>query len=297
MLGFIVNKEGIKMEREQISMILDWPEPTTLTQVQELVGFVNFYRRFIYNISGIMKPITDLTQKSTRQFQWTPTAREALNKLKKCFISEPLLRRLDNLKPIHIYTNALGYAAAAILMQRHKNNLHPVAFWSQKFTNPERNYPIMEQELLPIVEAMNHWRHYCEGASHTIQIYTDHHNLRYFNTMERISGHLACWSLQLQRFNYEIYYRPGKKNLADAPSRRPDYYLNDNDPNKPAQFHLSFHTTYPEHHRGDMNLCLDATTLSRSLHQEIINENTRDTYLSIIKAKTNLEGWSTKNGT
>ena len=43
MLGFIVNKEGIKMEREWISTILDWPEPTTLTQVQELVGFVNFY--------------------------------------------------------------------------------------------------------------------------------------------------------------------------------------------------------------------------------------------------------------
>jgi len=65
MLGFIVNKEGIKIEREQISMILDWPEPTTLTQVQELVGFVNFYQRFIYNISGIMKPIINLTQKST----------------------------------------------------------------------------------------------------------------------------------------------------------------------------------------------------------------------------------------
>jgi len=83
----------------------------------------------------------------------------------------------------------------------------------------------------------------------------------------------------------------------DAPSRRPDYHLNNNDPNKPAQFYLSFHTTYPEHYRGDINLCLDATTLPRSLHQEIINENARDTYLSTIKAKTNLEGWSTENGT
>jgi len=38
-------------------------------------------------------------------------------------------------------------------------------------------------------------------------------------------------------------------------------------------------------------------TLPRSLHQEITNENARDTYLSTIKAKTNPEGWSTENGT
>jgi len=144
---------------------------------------------------------------------------------------------------------------------------------------------------------MNHWRYCCKGASHTIQIYTDHHNLQYFNTMERISGCLAYWSLQLQRFNYEIHYHPGKKNPADVPSRWPDYYLNNNDPNKPAQFHLSFHTMYPEHHREDMNLRLNAMTLPRSLHQEITNENARDTYLSTIKAKTNPEEWSTGNGT
>jgi len=59
-LDFEVNKKGIFMEPEYMLTILNWLEPKTITQVQELVGFINFYCRFIYNISGIMKPITDL---------------------------------------------------------------------------------------------------------------------------------------------------------------------------------------------------------------------------------------------
>jgi len=61
MLGFKVNEKGIFMEPEYMSTILNWPEPKTVIQVQELVGFINFCCRFIYNISGIMKPITDVT--------------------------------------------------------------------------------------------------------------------------------------------------------------------------------------------------------------------------------------------
>jgi len=57
MLGFVVNKKGITIEPERVNTILDWPEPKMLTQVQEFIGFVNFYHRFIFNISDILKPI------------------------------------------------------------------------------------------------------------------------------------------------------------------------------------------------------------------------------------------------
>jgi len=43
MLGFIVDREGISMEPERMNTILDWPEPRTLKQVQEFIGFINFY--------------------------------------------------------------------------------------------------------------------------------------------------------------------------------------------------------------------------------------------------------------
>jgi len=84
-------------------------------------------------------------------------ATEALEKIKRCFTSELLLQHFNFFKPIHIFTDTSGYTAIAILIQQHGNSLYPVVFWSRKFTSPEQNYTIMEQELLPIVKAINYW--------------------------------------------------------------------------------------------------------------------------------------------
>jgi hypothetical protein len=43
--------------------VLDWPTPKTVKEVQEFMGFANFYRKFIRGYSGISAPITDLTKK------------------------------------------------------------------------------------------------------------------------------------------------------------------------------------------------------------------------------------------
>jgi len=69
MLDFVVNKKDITIESKRVNMILDWLEPKMLTQVQRFIGFVNFYCRFIFNMLGILKPITDLTRKNTQLFK------------------------------------------------------------------------------------------------------------------------------------------------------------------------------------------------------------------------------------
>jgi len=92
----------------------------------------------------------------------------------------------------------------------------------------------MEQELLPIVEALTYWQHYCEGTKHCIQVYIDHHNLWYFNTLKYINRCLACWLTQLQCFDYTIYYGPGWKNPADALSYYPNYCIDPNNLDQPT---------------------------------------------------------------
>ena len=69
MQDFVVNKKDITIESKRVNMILDWPELKTLTQVQKFIGFVNFYHRFIFNISDILKPIIDLTRKNAQPFK------------------------------------------------------------------------------------------------------------------------------------------------------------------------------------------------------------------------------------
>ena len=66
-LGFILLKEGLKMNSSKIQTILDWPKPRKVKDVQSFLGFANFYRQFISNYSDIIILLTCLTHKGV---QW-----------------------------------------------------------------------------------------------------------------------------------------------------------------------------------------------------------------------------------
>jgi len=48
-LGFVISRAGISMNKGKLIAVSDWPIPRNLRDVQSLLGFANFYRRFIYD--------------------------------------------------------------------------------------------------------------------------------------------------------------------------------------------------------------------------------------------------------
>ena len=40
----------------------DWPILKIVTNIQEFIGFANFYKRFIENFAKIAQPLTELTK-------------------------------------------------------------------------------------------------------------------------------------------------------------------------------------------------------------------------------------------
>ena len=46
-LGVVIRPEGIKIEKEKIKGILDWPKPKCVKDVQKFLGLVNYCRQFI----------------------------------------------------------------------------------------------------------------------------------------------------------------------------------------------------------------------------------------------------------
>ena len=46
-LGVVIGPEGIKMEKEKVKGVLEWPTPKCVKDVQKFLGLVNYYRRFI----------------------------------------------------------------------------------------------------------------------------------------------------------------------------------------------------------------------------------------------------------
>ena len=63
-----------------------------------------------------------------------------------------------------------------------------------------------------------------EGAKLEFEIWTDHKNLQYFMTSQKLNCRQARWALYLSQFNFTLKHIPGKSmGKADGLSRRPNW--------------------------------------------------------------------------
>jgi transposase InsO family protein len=229
-LGYVVTPDGVEMDPRKVDAITSWPTPSTYAELQTFLGFCNFYRRFIESYSKIVAPLTGMLKGSVNgkkegPFVWGANAESAFRQLIAAFTTAPMLVHFDPSRRIRVETDASAFAAGAVLSQllEATGQWHPVAFWSRKLIDAERNYETHDQELLAIVSAFRHWRHYLEGSAHPIEVITDHRNLQGFAKMKQLNGRQARWAMILSAYDFVISHRAGKLNPADAPSRRPDY--------------------------------------------------------------------------
>jgi len=208
-LGYVLSPAGLTMSDAKVKTIQEWPEPKKVKDIQSFLGFANFYRRFIFNYSDIVIPLTHLTRKNSL-WNFDNDCRIAFNTLKQAFTSAPILIYWILDTQLVMETDASDYALAAILSIMTKDNeIHPVAFHSRTFSAPELNYDIHNKELLAIFEAFKIWRHYLEGSALPIDVIMDHKNLEYFSTTKILTCQQARWSEYLSQFNLIIHFCPG----------------------------------------------------------------------------------------
>ena len=101
-----------------------------------------------------------------------------------------------------------------------------MAFHSRKLNDAERNYEILNKELLAILEAFREWKHNLLGANEPVKVYTraDHQNLQYFLTTKVWNPRQIRWGQWLANFNFKMIYRPGSRGgKPDALNRRREY--------------------------------------------------------------------------
>ncbi|CDO76040.1 hypothetical protein BN946_scf184891.g3 [Trametes cinnabarina] len=186
-LGAIVRPGEIAMDPVKLEGLKEWQTPTTVKQVQSFLGFANFYRRFIRGYADIAKPLNNLTQKDT-PWEWTKECNDAFTTLKQQFMEAPILVTPDPTKPFQVECDASKVATGAVLRQKGEDGLwHPCAYLSKLFTEAERNYQIYDWELLAIIRALEAWRHYLDGALHPVEILSDHKNLTYFRSAQKLN--------------------------------------------------------------------------------------------------------------
>jgi hypothetical protein len=70
-LGFLVHERGIEIGLESQEAVQTMVPPTTKRELQQLIGKINFVRRFISNLSGQIESFMELVKiKANEEFCW-----------------------------------------------------------------------------------------------------------------------------------------------------------------------------------------------------------------------------------
>ena len=148
-------------------------------ELQQFLGFVNFYRRFVEGYAKIVKPLTKLTGKE--EWQWETEQQTAFEGLKEQIIKEITLAIPNDEGQFRVKVDASDFAIGGILSQQQSNKTwRLVAFILKSFNSMERNYKIYDKEMLAVMHAFYEWSHYLKGAKILTEVLMDHQNLMYF---------------------------------------------------------------------------------------------------------------------
>ncbi|GJV12949.1 putative reverse transcriptase domain-containing protein [Tanacetum coccineum] len=115
----VIDSEGIHVDPAKIESIKDWTSPKSPTEIQQFLGLIGYYRRFIEGFSKIAKPMTKLTQKKVK-FEWGDKQEVAFQLLKQKLCSAPILVLPEGNEDFIAYYDASKKGLGTVLMQREK---------------------------------------------------------------------------------------------------------------------------------------------------------------------------------
>ena len=224
-LGYIIDEEGLRPTAEKVKAISEAPEPKNVAELHSFLGMINYYGRFLPNMSTQLAPLYRLLRKDV-QWSWTNEQNKAFEAAKKALQTDSLLVHYDSSKPLLLACDASQYGLGAVLSHVFENGEErPIAFMSRTLTPAEKNYSQLEKEGLAIIFGVKKFHKYLFGRHFTIE--SDHKPLSYlFNESRGISpmasSRIQRWALTLSAYHYTIRYKAGATlSNADALSRLP----------------------------------------------------------------------------
>jgi transposase InsO family protein len=219
-LGHRVTPGGVAPLPDKVKAITEFAKPQTVKGLQEYLGMVNYYHRFIPHAAAVMQPLYTLLSSKDKLITWTAQLESAFEESKQILASATMLSHPHYDAPTALTVDASDVAVGGVLEQLHGDSWKPIAFFSKQLRPPERKYSAFDRELLGLYLSIRHFRHFLEGR-HFVA-YTDHKPLTFaFSKASdpwspRQQRHLTC----ISEFTTDVRHIAGKDNtVSDALSR------------------------------------------------------------------------------
>jgi len=226
-LGHKVSAAGSRPLPEKVAALQTFPQPNCIKELQQFLGMLNFYRKFLPQVAKILSPLTDALRGSPPPGQlltWSPAMLSSFQSAKTALSNATVLCHPSRNAELALVADASASHVGGVLQQKPRgtDSWQPLGFFSQKLDRAQAAYSAFDRELLAAFTAVRHFRYQLEGQS--FQIWTDHKPLTF--ALSRVSD---AWSPRQQRqlaflaeYTADIRHVPGSDNIvADTLSRPP----------------------------------------------------------------------------
>ena len=162
-LSHVISSAGIATDPEKVERVSQWPVPVNGREVQQFLGLVNYYHRFVKDCAQLAKPLYRLTE-NNHLFRWTDQCQQSFDTLRQRLVSAPILAFPDCTREFILDTDANEQGIGAVLSQIHQDGReHVVAYASRVLSKLECKYSVTRKELLAVIVFIHHFRPYLLG--------------------------------------------------------------------------------------------------------------------------------------
>ena len=221
-LGHTIIPGGIQPKADLVSAVQDAPSPTNKEQLRSFLGLCEFMSKYIKDFATKVTPLRALKKKDASGNQNT----RLFSELKSDIGKKPNLHAFvcsDMVQTI-LTTDASQYGLGAMLSQIVDGQERIITIL-RTLSNAERNYSVIEKEMLACYWASQRLRSFLWGRRYILR--TDHKPLVHILTTksasaERTSPRINKWSSRLLEYIFIATHVPGTNNVAaDCLSRLP----------------------------------------------------------------------------
>ena len=94
-LGHRIDSQGLHPLHSKVDAIVNAPRPTSVTELKAFFGLLNYYGKFIPNLSSVLHPLYELLSRKVK-WSWTAERKEAFEHAKMLLTSDSMLVHFDS---------------------------------------------------------------------------------------------------------------------------------------------------------------------------------------------------------